>query len=215
MHYLQSALNQLRNFVRRGARLLARLLQKVSGGHIKPDYITYTSLGGHFIVAGLLITMHPKWAALCLVIFGLMDTLDGELARLQGSDNPAGMLLDAATDRIKESLVYAAAGVFFVKLGHPGYAIWAIMATAGALVVSYVKAKGETAVLTLGTSRGNINRLFQDGLMRYEVRMFVVVVGLISGWLGPAIVLLALLSWITAIGRLHRITKYLHQHAQN
>lgn len=208
MKLLNAILDLLRAVVRSGSRAIARVLNKLSGGHITPNAITYISLLGHLPIAYLIAVGYVHWAALFLVIFGLMDTLDGELARLQGKASAAGMLLDASTDRMKESLLYIAVAFSFVRLEEPGYAVWAVAACAGALLVSYVKAKGETAIAST-THHSKANRLFQDGLMRYEVRMGFLVVGLLFGWLGPIVAALAVLSWLTAIGRLARITNYL------
>jgi CDP-diacylglycerol--glycerol-3-phosphate 3-phosphatidyltransferase len=202
-------LDGCRRLVRSGARRIAKALNKLSGGRITPDSVTYTSLLGHVLIALLLANRHVLWTALLLVIFGLMDTLDGELARLQKRASTAGMLLDASTDRMKEGLIYIAAAYYFVQQGHPLWAVWAVAATAGAILVSYIKAKGETAVASQGADHATVNHLFQDGLMRYEIRMVVVILGLLLAHLGWAIVLLAILSWLTAFGRLSRITSYL------
>ncbi len=213
MRTLNALLDRLRSIVRAGARHLAKELDGLSGGRLTPTTVTFVSLAGHIPIAYLIAVGYVRWAALFLVVFGLLDTLDGELARLQKRAGPAGMLLDASTDRMKESLLYIASAYAFVRLDQPYMAVWAVAACAGALLVSYVKAKGETAVSGHGR-HDTVNRLFQDGLMRYEVRMGILVIGLIFGWLAAAIILIALLSWITAFGRLHRITKHLDNAAR-
>lgn len=211
MKPLNSLLDTCRKIVRRGAKAIAKLLNTISGGRLSPDVVTYTSLLGHVLIAFVIANQHFALAAGLLVVFGLMDTLDGELARLQERASPAGMLLDASTDRMKESLLYIGIAYALIAQGRPGFAVWAVAACAGSLLVSYVKAKGETAVTSQGASHSVVNRLFQDGLMRYEIRMLVIVVGLLIGQPGPALALLAVLSWFSAIGRLSRISRYLKQ----
>ena len=84
------------------------------------------------------------------------------------------------------------------------------MAACGAsLVVSYVKAKGETAVAGGKLTANEINRLFSDGLMRFEIRMFVLVVGLLTNNLRYALVFIAVTSTFTAFGRLNKISQKL------
>lgn len=192
------------------AQRFAKLLNKLSGGRITPNSVTYTSLLGHVGIAVVLANRHFVWAAGLIVIFGLMDTLDGELARLQKKASTAGMLLDASTDRMKESILYIASAYALIGLGQPKMAVWAVAATAGALLVSYVKAKGETAVASNGADHATVNHLFQSGLMRYEIRMLVLIVGLLAGYLGWTLAILAIASWLTAFGRLARITSYLN-----
>jgi CDP-diacylglycerol--glycerol-3-phosphate 3-phosphatidyltransferase len=212
MSALNGLLDSLRLIVRKGAHFVARVLNRLSGGKLSPDVITFTSLLGHLPIAWLIISQHLVWAAALLVIFGLMDTLDGELARLQKRASHAGMLLDASTDRMKESILYIAIAYLLVHQGHPYGAVWAVAACAGALLVSYVKAKGETAMANSAASHATINHMFQDGLMRYEIRMFVLIVGMLSNQLLIAVIILTVLTWYTATQRLFSIGKYLKEH---
>ena len=88
-------------------------------------------------------------------------------------------------------------------------ATWAVAACGASLCVSYIKAKGETAVAKSNLTTSQINHLFQDGLMRFEVRMTVLMIGLLSNRLILAIVLIAILSALTAFQRLITITNKL------
>jgi len=204
-----TVLDQIRLAVRKIMHMLARGLNTVSGGRLSPNSITITGLLAHIPIAFLIASSHPLWAALLLVIFGLFDTLDGELARQQHRDNAAGMLLDASTDRMKEVMLYAGAAYYFVATGHPYGSVWAVIALGASLCVSYVKAKGETAIAKSGLSASEVNQLFADGLMRFEVRMALLVLGLLTGWLLAAVVVIAILSIVTALQRLFLITNRL------
>lgn len=202
-------LDVLRDLVRQVMRGVAVMLNRVSGGKLSPNTVTIIALLAHVPIALLIATRHNLKAAALLVIFGLFDTLDGELSRLQKRDSPAGMLLDASTDRMKEVMLYAGAA-YAITLGErPNMAFWAVLACGASLVVSYVKAKGETAVAKSHLSVSEINRLFQDGLMRFEVRMAVLFIGLISNRIILAMVVIAVLSTLTAVGRLINITRHL------
>jgi CDP-diacylglycerol--glycerol-3-phosphate 3-phosphatidyltransferase len=209
MRQFNQFLDAVRAVVRSLARRLAHGLDWASGGKLTPAMITLLSLAGHVPIAWLIATNRFMWAAALLVVFGLMDTLDGELARLQTRANSAGMLLDASTDRMKEALLYTASAYVFVSLDRPYMAAWAVAACGGSMLVSYIKAKGETAVFTKSTDHHTINYLFADGLMRYEIRMFVFLMGLLSGRLILAVIILAVLTWLTALNRLLKITQYL------
>lgn len=206
---LNQLLDNIRGVVRRGMRSVAIALDKISGGTITPNIITWTGLIAHIGIALLIATAHPLWAALLLAVFGLFDTLDGELARLQKRDNAAGMLLDATTDRLKEVVLYIGVAYFFVAANRPFLAVWATAAGGLSVCVSYVKAKGETAVSVKKLNANAINRLFQDGLARFEVRMALLLLGLISGLLGLATTVIAVLAVFTTIERLLKITRQL------
>lgn len=199
-------IDAIRAVVRRVMRVVARGLNSATSGHLSPNFITIVSLLAHLPIAWLIAQGYFGYAALGIVVFGLFDTLDGELARLQGKASSAGMLLDATTDRMKEVLLYI--GAAYYDNGY--FATWAVVACGGSLLVSYVKAKGETAMSGGKLSANEVNRLFQDGLMRYEVRMFVLVVGLLVDQLAAALVIIAIASWLTAFSRLIKISRKLN-----
>lgn len=205
----------IRDKVRAVMRAVAKILNNISGGKISPAAVTLTGLAAHVPIAWLIAQQKNGLAALLLVVFGLMDALDGELARLQHKASSAGMLLDASSDRMKEVLLYMGAAYAIVAIGRPSMAFWAVAACGGSLLVSYVKAKGETAVTGSKLSPNEINRLFQDGLMRFEVRMAVLVLGLLANRLTLAIIFIAISSWVTAFQRLISITEKLSKNAQN
>ncbi len=169
--------------------------------------MTISSLVLHVPIFFAIVAEQYLLGAILLVIFGLMDSLDGELARVQGRASKAGMLLDASTDRMKESIVFAALAYRFALDYNPKAVLATIVAITGAYSVSYIKAKGETALKGSSLHAQEINRIFQAGLMRYEVRTALLVFGLIfNNLLVPVIWLIALLSWATAFYRLLTIS---------
>lgn len=199
----------VRNAVRKIMGRVARVLNTATGGALSPNAVTVVGFLAHVPVAGLIAQGYFGYAAVVLIVFGLFDTLDGELARLQKRASPAGMLLDASTDRMKEVLLYTGAAYYFVNTATSplfNFAIWCVVACGASLCVSYVKAKGETALKDSNLNPNEINRLFQDGMARFEIRMFFLVVGLALNRLEFAIVFIALLSSITAIFRLINIS---------
>ena len=204
-----SSLDPARIFVRKIVRQIAKFLDKLFSGKLTPNSVTLIGLFAHLPIGWLIIEKHNVLAAILLIIFGLFDTLDGELARLQKSESTKGMLLDAVTDRYKEVILYSAAGYSFISSGSPYLAVWAIIACGMSLSVSYVKAKGEAAYLSQGHKETKINNLFKDGLMRFEIRMVVIILGLLTDNLGIAVIIIAILASYTAISRLIAISKKL------
>jgi len=201
-----SGLDPARDFVRKIIRQIARFLNKVSAGKITPNSVTITGVIAHIPIAILIATRHNLWAAILLIVFGLFDTLDGELARLQKRESVKGMLLDAVTDRYKEVMLYSGAAYALVAGGSPYIAVWAVIACGASLSVSYVKAKGETAYLSQKHKEVKINNLFKDGLMRFEIRMVVLIIGLLTNYLGAAVIIIAIMASFTALSRLIKIS---------
>ena len=105
-------------------------------------------------------------------------------------------------------MLYAGAAYFLTTSGYPQTATWAVIACGASLTVSYVKAKGEAAI---AGSRNIIphdvlNRLFADGILAFEIRMFILVLGLLTGQLLLAVASIAILASITAVQRLISIS---------
>lgn len=209
MKLLNTFLDACRTIVRGWMSLLAGFLNKVSGGKLSPNAVTVVALIMHIPIAYLIATDHYWWAAALLLVFGLFDALDGALARLQKRAGNAGMLLDATTDRIKETFLYCGVAYSLIGSSNPKLAVWAVAACGASLCVSYVKAKGETAVSDSSLTPNEINRLFQDGLLRFEIRMTILILGLVFNLLAAAVIAIAIFSAYTAIDRLLKITKYL------
>lgn len=178
------------------------MLNTVSGGRLHPNHVTLISLLGHIGVAYLIATRHPIWATGLLIVFGLMDALDGELARLQERVTPTGMLLDSVSDRAKETLLYVSAAYFYVILGYPLVAVWAVAACGVSLLVSYINAWGEVVMTTRKQDGHGVNRSFRSGLMSYDVRMFLFVIGLFTSLLPEMLILIVVLAAYTAVSRL-------------
>ncbi len=198
--------------VRKYIAKFAFYLNKIFGSNITPNGITYTGLLMHIPIAYFIAANHLIVAAVLLVIFGLFDTLDGELARLQKVDSVSGMLLDASTDRFKEVLIYA--GIAYnvaVQHNTPIYLVFVVLALGASMSVSYVKAKGEAviAVSDKKVSHQELNRMFSSGLLGYEVRMTLIVVGLLFGIIIPVVIIIAVFSSYTVLSRLNQIMQTL------
>lgn len=209
---MRNVIEPVHLIIRRVMRGVAVNLNGLTGGRLHPDAVTVTGLVMHVPIAALIAGgNYWFWAAVLLVVFGLFDTLDGELARLQQRASAGGMLLDASTDRFKEVLLYAGAAYFLAGSAEPHNAVWAVAACGASLSVSYVKAKGEAAVAAVGkrVPHDKLNKMFKDGLLPFELRMALLVFGLLTGQLLSVIVVIAVLAGFTAVQRLVVISKQL------
>ncbi|MGH7241719.1 MAG: CDP-alcohol phosphatidyltransferase family protein [Candidatus Saccharimonadales bacterium] len=202
-----------RRTIRRAMHRIAMLLNQATGGRLSPNSVTIVGVLMHIPIAILIATGWYWQAAILLVIFGLFDTLDGELARLQNRASTQGMLLDASTDRMKEVMLYTGVAYVFATGSHPATAAWAVLACGASLCVSYVKAKGEAAIASSPNHQkiphATLNRMFADGLLPFELRMVLLLIGLLGHVLLPVIVIIAVLASFTAVQRLVTISAQL------
>lgn len=209
MNWLNAFLDSCRGLTRQIMKQVARALNKISSGKLRPNAVTIAGLLAHVIIAWMIAARHPIWAAGLLVIFGLFDTLDGELARLQNRASKQGMLLDSISDRAKEIMLYVGIAYFFVQLDKPYTAVWAVAACGVSLLISYTNAWGEAVTGGQNSTNHKVNKSFRKGLMGFEIRMFLLVVGLVTALLPEMLLIITVLGTFTAIGRLRSINKKL------
>ncbi len=194
----------VRMAVRKFMKWVAALLNKITHGSLHPNFITIIGVIMHAPIALLIAVGKLEIAGVLLIIFGLFDTLDGELARLQGRASVYGMFLDASTDRIKEVLLYGGTAYYLSTGSHRLWASAAVIACGASITVSYIKAKGEVALAAKhkDLSHHQINNYYKEGLVPFEIRMFVLVVGLLSGQILIATVVIAVAATYTVFERL-------------
>lgn len=196
-------------------RQIARGLNHLTGGRLNPHAVTLIGLAAHLPIAWLIGRGSFGWAAGLLVFFGLFDTLDGELARLQRRVSRLGMLLDSVSDRMKEAVLYMGIGYYLIESAlsegkdASSFAVLALAALGGSMLVSYVNAWGEVVTAGVTNKSAEVNRAFRIGLMKFEVRMTLIVIGLLFNWLAVMVFVIALLAWLTAVIRLLNVRRQL------
>lgn len=110
-------------------RYLANLLvRKIAPTNIRPNQITYFSLLLGFLSSCLIVWGKPVailFAALILFLSLVLDSADGQLARLRKQSSNFGNWLDKVTDRIKESTIITALA-YLVGHRFPQTELWVL-----------------------------------------------------------------------------------------
>ena len=163
-------MNQIKDLGRRF--LIVPLVKTLVVLKIHPTVITVSSL--FLAVLSFLFYWHGTfWAgAIFLLVCGLFDALDGEIARQTNRVSEIGGFLDSTVDRINEFIVYL--GLFSYYYGRTPYVLfWIFTAMFGSMMVSYTRARGEG----LGISP-------QVGIFERFIRFTLLIIG---SFLGPRI----------------------------
>ncbi|HEY7726575.1 MAG TPA: CDP-alcohol phosphatidyltransferase family protein [Anaeromyxobacteraceae bacterium] len=108
---------------------------------LHPDAVSWTSLALHLAAAVLVARGDFGPGAWVLVFGALADAFDGAVARARGLASDAGEVLDAALDRWAEAAVFAGYAWYYRGLWW-GFLL-ACAASAGAVLTSYARAKGQ------------------------------------------------------------------------
>jgi phosphatidylglycerophosphate synthase len=195
-------LSPIKEAVRSVMRTVARALNKLSGGHLSPHAVTVFGLLAHVPIAILIARGYFGYAAVGLIVFGLFDTLDGELARLQNRASNLGMFLDSTTDRLKEIMIYVGLAFALVAFDKPYMAVWALAAVGLSLLTSYINAWGDVVL-------ARVNSSLRGGFLPFEVRMTLIIIALLTSRLSLLVVFIAIGAGLTVLDRSFRIIRKL------
>jgi CDP-diacylglycerol--glycerol-3-phosphate 3-phosphatidyltransferase len=170
---------------------------------IHPDVFSWASLALHGVAAVLLAQGRFFLGAWILVFGAFCDALDGAVARARGLASDAGEVLDAAVDRWAEMAVFFGYAWYYREIGW-GFLL-AVGACAGAVMVSYARAKAESfgvdaamglmqrheravwlAVATLGSSLWELWRPTPAGEFAFHTPVLVAlgVIAVLANWTG-------------------------------
>ena len=135
-------------------------------------------------------------SSLLFVASGLVDSLDGLVARHQGRVSACGAFLDSTLDRLAEAVVFGAIGITFAQDGMDWALAACFAALAGSFIVSYARARAEGLGIP-GTS---------GGLMGRPERLVIIGAGLFLGSVGDVLpVLMCILAALSLMTAAHRI----------
>ena len=169
---------------------------------VSPNAITLVAMAVSFASGVAIALGHLATGGWLYIFSGTLDIIDGRLARATGRSSAAGGFLDSVADRWSEAAVFTG---FAWLLKDSSWFIAVIVALAGSMMVSYVRAAGEV--------RGT---MLDGGLMKRPERILVVSIGtlacailgsipttvdLVPTVLGSVLALVGLGSVLTALGR--------------
>lgn len=149
------------------------------------------------------------WGGAIILFAGLFDMMDGRLARLGNMSSVFGALWDSTLDRYSELVTLFGIVLVFVKADWFWMSVVTFAALVGSIMVSYVRARAEGLQIEC-----------KVGLMQRPERVVVtafvaIMTGLTSNlwWLAGGMILIAVLSNITAFWRIVHCKKELEKKA--
>ncbi|MDB4962973.1 MAG: pgsA1 [Myxococcales bacterium] len=154
--------------------LIRPLERALIAARISPMTVTAVSLG-LCVLAGVAVALGSLATGAWLFIAGgILDMLDGRLARATNRQTQAGALFDSVADRWAE-LAMLTGFAWFLR-DHGGWFVAVMAATGGSLMVSYTRARAEALGLEL-----------KSGAMQRAERVLLIAVGtLAAAWLSAS-----------------------------
>jgi len=181
-----------------GARFLRAL-------KLTPNAVTLIGFGLTVAAAYL---VGSGWLLAGGIVFLLgsgLDLMDGALARLTGTVNPFGALLDSVFDRLGEAALFVGLAFYALRSGFSdSYLLIFIIVLFLALIfsqgVSYLRARGE-----------GLGVFSRAGLMTRTERVILLGIGLLIGQIFWVLLLIAAVSCFTLFQRMFTIRRELNQ----
>lgn len=176
----------------------AGIFQSVARGvvnaGVSANAVTLVGLLVTGIAAYLIAIGHLMLAGVVLCLAGLLDGLDGSVARIRGDLSPFGAYWDSIIDRFSESVTFLGALFYFLSMDSWTGVVGTFVAVVGSLLVSYARARAEGLGLSM-----------REGVLTRLERVAILVIGLLLGYLLVAIWTIAILSMFTAFQRIYLV----------
>jgi CDP-diacylglycerol--glycerol-3-phosphate 3-phosphatidyltransferase len=175
--------------------LLRPIIRLLMRARITPNQLTLAGLVLAIIAGGSAAIGWLPLAAIVLLLSGFLDALDGELARQSESQTPFGAFLDSICDHYGDFAVYLGIAWQTLHSGEHATVLLTLVAMFGSLVGSQIRSRA--GMMGLDTK--------DVGVFTRAERIIVLVLGLLTGFLMPAIALLAFANNLSALQRLRYI----------
>lgn len=176
----------LKELKQKSRRILSPLVALLARLGVHPHALSAIGVSLTFLAAYFYAQGYLPWGGLTLLVAGLFDALDGDVARRTGKKSHFGALLDSSLDRISEMALFG--GLIYHFRGSPYSFGVLFLAMIASIMVSYLRARGEG--LGVSVQHGWMDRtgrytfLILASLFLPE-RLFVPAMGvyvLLTGW---------------------------------
>ncbi|HEU0052463.1 MAG TPA: CDP-alcohol phosphatidyltransferase family protein [Longimicrobium sp.] len=193
------------------ARALTRPLDGLVRRRVNPNLITTLGVFVN-LAAGLAYFLDSLQLGGALILLGgVMDIVDGHVARATGRTTRFGSFYDSTTDRLAEVFVFLGVMSLYLgdspNIGEPWMVYVVVAALAGSLMVSYTRAKAEA--LGIDCKVGLMQRAERIILLGGSTLIFGSWRhGMVLSWV---MVAMAALTNLTALYRIYWVWSYLRR----
>jgi CDP-diacylglycerol--glycerol-3-phosphate 3-phosphatidyltransferase len=185
------------------------LVQRLIRSGVRPNTITTIGTGLVLVSALAYATGHVRTGGLLLLLSGVADTLDGQVARSGAMVTRFGAFYDSTLDRVGDGATFIGIGAYFLTAPDVAFRTPAIIlcmiAILGSLLVSYARARAEG--LGLDCKVGIAQRA--ERILGVGIASLLVGAGPHALLLEAIVALLAVASLITVVQRF----AYVYRHA--
>ena len=171
-----------------------------------PDAVSWASVVAATAAGVAFAFGHWGVGALCFYLSGIMDVLDGMVARIAGRVSAAGGVLDSSLDRYSDFAVLAGIAVHY--RARPWILLAVLLSLQGSFMVSYSSAKAEALQVT--PPRGRMKRTERGPLLVVGAALSALSIPLIEAPRGhdlgvPMVVVVAVIAVFANVSAARRL----------
>ncbi len=133
-----------------------------------------------------------------MILAGLFDMLDGEVARVSRSETRFGAFYDSVIDRYSDIILLQGLMVWYARQQRLGYVVLVGVVFMGSIMTSYARARAESLIPTC-----------KIGFMERPERIVLLIIGGLANRMEAVLWILAVLSNWTVIDRIYYTWKEL------
>ena len=161
---------------------------------LHPNTVTITGFLLNLVAGLVAASGRIRLAGIAMWLASSTDALDGTLARVTARQSQFGAFLDSTLDRLSEGAVLLGLTLWMARAGMTEGVLLAFPALLGSVMVSYTRARAE-----------GVGYDCKVGLFTRPVRVVVLGVGMLTGWLEPVLGLLVFFTWVTLAQRIFHV----------
>jgi CDP-diacylglycerol--glycerol-3-phosphate 3-phosphatidyltransferase len=188
----------------RSAKFILDLIVGVlSRLQINPNILTFTGVVISFWAAWNFGYGEMRRGALIVILAGLFDMLDGEVARVSRSVTRFGAFYDSVIDRYSDIILLQGLMVWYAREQRLGYVVLVGIVFMGAILTSYARARAESLIPTC-----------KVGFMERPERIVLLIIGGLADRMEAVLWVLAVLGNWTVFDRIYYTWKELPKPAR-
>lgn len=148
------------------------------------------------VIAAIVLPRNLFAGGLLIILGALLDVFDGVSARVNNRATEFGAFLDSVLDRYSDAFLFLGFSWYFLENNSPAGAYLSIGTMAGALLISYTRARAE-----------GLGRDCHTGLMERPERIILMALGALTGYVFQIMWIMFILTHITVIQRIYYVRK--------
>jgi len=189
----------LSEMIGRGGKLiLDQIVRVLSRFRINPNILTFTGVIISFWAAWEFGYGHFFRGGLVIILAGLFDMLDGEVARVSRSETDFGAFYDSVIDRYSDVIILQGLMVYYARKQMLGYVVLVGVVFMGAVLTSYARARAESLIPSC-----------KIGFMERPERIVLLIIGGLANRMEAVLWVLAVLGNWTVCDRIYYTWKEL------